>query len=235
MAIDNLQINPAEAKMDIKEAQEIMAELKEREAMEDEWELQEGIPQFSDPFIQKYFQGRDALIAQEAKHRNDQTFRELLSPMAQEACAIVSQIRFEEQQTLWTEELEDDLAKQYGAEVHPGMKFILAKERMQRSKLWQIVHRMPKGALLHCHLEAMIDFHWTIRRAKDQACGLQTTLRTTWCRYRKPPTAFLMAGKAGFIEWLVSRSSISTEESMNHHHGPMAILAQVHKLLRTCE
>jgi len=35
-----------------------------------EWSREEGIPLFSDPFIQKYYQGRDALIAQEDKHRS---------------------------------------------------------------------------------------------------------------------------------------------------------------------
>lgn len=41
------------------------------EVDEDElWELEQGIPQFADPFIQKYFDGRDALIAQEDKHRS---------------------------------------------------------------------------------------------------------------------------------------------------------------------
>jgi adenosine deaminase CECR1 len=35
-----------------------------------EWELEEGIPQFEDPFIQKYVQGREALIEQERKQRH---------------------------------------------------------------------------------------------------------------------------------------------------------------------
>ena len=35
-----------------------------------DWELEEGIPQPHEPVIQKYFQGRDALIAQEDKHRS---------------------------------------------------------------------------------------------------------------------------------------------------------------------
>jgi hypothetical protein len=35
-----------------------------------EWELEEGIPQFEDPFIQKYMQGREALIEQEKKKRH---------------------------------------------------------------------------------------------------------------------------------------------------------------------
>ena len=66
-----------------------------------QWEKDEGIPQIDDPFIQKYLDGRDALIAQEKSQRYDHAFRETLSPMAREASAIVSAIRYEEQQTLW--------------------------------------------------------------------------------------------------------------------------------------
>lgn len=84
--------------------------------------------------------------------------------MAQEACAIVSQIRFEEQQTLWTKEYEDSLLTDH-ADVFPGMMFSLAKERMEKSKLWQIVKKMPKGTLLHCHLEAMVDLDWALEEA----------------------------------------------------------------------
>lgn len=84
--------------------------------------------------------------------------------MAQEACAIVSQIRFEEQQTLWTKEYEDSLLTEH-VDVFPGMMFSLAKERMEKSKLWRIVKRMPKGALLHCHLEAMVDLDWALEEA----------------------------------------------------------------------
>lgn len=35
-----------------------------------EWELEEGIPQVGDPFIQQYLKGRDALIAEEHKRRH---------------------------------------------------------------------------------------------------------------------------------------------------------------------
>lgn len=34
------------------------------------WELEQGIPQPHDPVVQKYFQGRDALINQEEKQRS---------------------------------------------------------------------------------------------------------------------------------------------------------------------
>lgn len=55
-----------------------VGKLRLRDDLEDEldddleWELEEGIPQFEDPFIDKYMQGRDALIEQEKKHRHGQ-------------------------------------------------------------------------------------------------------------------------------------------------------------------
>lgn len=40
-----------------------------------EWELDEGVPQFDDPFIQKYLDGRDALIDQEHTRRHGKSLR----------------------------------------------------------------------------------------------------------------------------------------------------------------
>ncbi|KAL9094654.1 MAG: hypothetical protein Q9165_002923 [Trypethelium subeluteriae] len=86
--------------------------------------------------------------------------------MASEACAIVSQIRFEEQQTVWTSDFEDELART-DVDYYPGMMFTHAKERMEKTKLWKIVERMPKGALLHCHYEATVDTDWFIEQAME--------------------------------------------------------------------
>lgn len=44
--------------------------------------------------------------------------------------------------------------------MYPGMMFGLAKERMEMTKLWKIVRKMPKGALLHAHMDAMVDFDY---------------------------------------------------------------------------
>ncbi|KAF2276963.1 Metallo-dependent hydrolase [Westerdykella ornata] len=132
---------------------------------DEEWAQAEGVPSLTDPFIQKYLSGRDALVHEEKKRRSDRVFRENLSPTAAEACAIVDQIRFEEQQTLWTKNFEDSLVRHH-VDVFPGMMFSLAKERMEkRSRLWKIIRRMPKGALLHCHLEAMVDLDWALEEA----------------------------------------------------------------------
>lgn len=178
--------------------------------------------------------------------------------MAMEASAIVSQIRFEEQQTIWTDQLEDDMAKKSGGELYPGMMFSLAKERMEQTKLWKIVRRMPKGALLHCHLDAMIDQHWLFNEALETegihigasgslASATDRETQFVHFRYRKTSPAseaslwsgkckegtlvpikeaaesFPDGGKEGFIDWLVSRCSISAEESLHHHHGPNSI------------
>lgn len=85
--------------------------------------------------------------------------------MAAEASVIVSAIRAEEQMTLWNADFEDNLAKQEDVEAYPGMMFSLARERMEQSKLWRIVKKMPKGALLHCHLGAMGNLGWEINEA----------------------------------------------------------------------
>jgi len=38
------------------------------------------------------------------------------------------------------------------------MMFSLAKQTMEKTKLWRILRQMPKGALLHAHMDAMVDF-----------------------------------------------------------------------------
>ncbi len=40
------------------------------EAEVEDWEIEEGLPQMEDQFIQRYFQGRNALIEQEKKQRS---------------------------------------------------------------------------------------------------------------------------------------------------------------------
>ena len=136
-----------------------MAEVSDPESI---WEIKEGLPQFEDQFIQQYFQGREALIEQEKAQRSDYSFRQSLTPLATEACLIVSRILAEERQSIWTGEFQDDVARGEGVNMYPGMMFSLALETMERTKSFQIVKKMPKGALLHAHQDAMIDVDWLI-------------------------------------------------------------------------
>ena len=124
-----------------------------------DWEVEEGLPRFEDQFIQKYLQGREALIDQEKSQRSDYTFRQSLNPIAVEACTIVSRILAEERQTVWTGVSQNGVGQQ---DLYPGMMFTLAQDLMKTTKSWNIVKKMPKGAILHAHQDAMIDVDWLI-------------------------------------------------------------------------
>ncbi|KAL9612933.1 MAG: hypothetical protein Q9167_002516 [Letrouitia subvulpina] len=127
-----------------------------------DWETREGLPKLTDPFIQQYLQGREALIEQEFSQRSDSSFRQSLTPLAVEACRIISRMRDEEHRTIWSGGSLGELLQQNEISPHPGMTFALAKDRMEMTKTWQIVSKMPKGALLHAHLDAMIDVDWLV-------------------------------------------------------------------------
>lgn len=125
-------------------------------------EITQDIPSLSDPFVQKYISGRSNLIAQERTSRSDASFRASLSPIAKHACDIVERIRTHENETIWTPQVEESLAQSTNECIFPGMMFMLAKDRMESTKLWKIVRNMPKGCLLHAHMDAMVNFEYLI-------------------------------------------------------------------------
>ncbi|KAJ9664045.1 hypothetical protein H2198_000548 [Neophaeococcomyces mojaviensis] len=127
-----------------------------------EWELDEGVPQPDDPFIQKYMNGRTALIEQEKKQRHDRAFKLSMSPFAKRAAKILQAIRKRELHEKWTSQYEDSLAEQNGGNLYPGMMFTLAQDRAEKTDLWRCLERMPKGALLHAHMDAMFDIEWLV-------------------------------------------------------------------------
>lgn len=127
-----------------------------------DWEIRDGLPQPTDQFIQQYLQGREALMEQEKAQRSDYAFRQSLNPLAAEACAIVSRIRQEEYLTVWKNRQGSGPLSENEVQSFPGMMFTLARKKIETTKTWEIVRRMPKGALLHAHLDGMIDVEWLI-------------------------------------------------------------------------
>ena len=102
-----------------------------------------------------------------------------MSPLARGAARIMASIRKNELKTIWTPTFEASYSAvatanvdagaskpvephHANAPVNSGMMFAQARARMETTKLWQIMERMPKGALLHAHLEAMVDVDWLI-------------------------------------------------------------------------
>ncbi|KAK2811689.1 hypothetical protein FQN50_002035 [Emmonsiellopsis sp. PD_5] len=115
------------------------------------------IPDDVSESVAKHMQARQALISEEKQQRSDAIFRTTLTPTAQRACAIVSRIRADEATKIWRKASNGDDGDE---ELYPGMMFTLAKARMESTRLWQIARKMPKGALLHCHMGAMVDLKW---------------------------------------------------------------------------
>ena len=95
----------------------------------------------------------------------DYNLRRSLSPIAARACEIVSRIRAKEQKERWSKELNGNGdAHQTDEILYPGVMFHLAKGRMENTDLWKIVERMPKGSLLHAHMDAMFDIDFLIEQ-----------------------------------------------------------------------
>ncbi|KAI9932684.1 hypothetical protein ASPWEDRAFT_47124 [Aspergillus wentii DTO 134E9] len=130
-----------------------------------DWELEEGVPQVEDPFIQQYLKGRNSLILEEQKQRHDFNLRKSLSPTAAKACEIVSKIRARELKEVWTKGMNESAAHQSDEILYPGVMFNLAKGRMEHTDLWKIVQKMPKGSLLHAHMDAMFEIDFLIEQA----------------------------------------------------------------------
>ncbi|EFZ01677.1 adenosine/AMP deaminase domain protein [Metarhizium robertsii] len=129
----------------------------------DVWdEISQDIPSASDPFIQQYMAGRENLINQEKTSRSDTSFRKSLSPIAKRACTIVDRIRSHEHKTVWTPDVEEHMAQTSHECIFPGMMFMFAKDRMESTNLWKIVRKMPKGCLLHSHMDAMVNFDYLL-------------------------------------------------------------------------
>ncbi|KIW43834.1 uncharacterized protein PV06_04896 [Exophiala oligosperma] len=155
-----------------------------------EWEYDEGIPQVEDPFIQRYMSGRSALIEQEKKQRHDVMFKKTMSPLAKQASKIMSAIRRRELRDVWTSEFEESLMDINGGNLYPGMMFTLARDRIEKTDLWKIIEKMPKGALLHAHLEAMIDIDWLVDQALAEK-GFCILAPEGLCDTKKRETSFL--------------------------------------------
>lgn len=225
----------------------------------DDWdEIAKTIPSHDDPFLQQYTAGRERLIAEEKRQRADASFRANLSPVARRAHRIVERIRAEEQRTLWTPAYEDGLAARAGCTMHSGMMFTLAKARMERTRLWRIVRRLPKGAVLHAHLDAIVDLDFVFAALLDEP-GMHVATATApghladaaareeavvsfrfFARERNPAMSiwdarsyapgefvplvraaetFPDGGRAGWIRWMKSKTTISETDSVEQHHG----------------
>ncbi|OGM49982.1 adenosine deaminase family protein [Aspergillus bombycis] len=127
-----------------------------------DWELEEGIPQVDDPFIQQYLKGRTSLVLEEQKQRYDTNLRKALSPVATKACDIVSKIRARDLTILG---LNEGNPRQLNPTPQTSHIPQLNRDEVQKTDLWRILQKMPKGSLLHAHMETMLDIDFVIEEA----------------------------------------------------------------------
>lgn len=78
--------------------------------------------------------------------------------MATEASRIVKLLRAQELKQVWTKEVTNQIAEENEAPLYPGMQFALARDKIQETKLWKIVQKMPKGARASNYLVNYVSF-----------------------------------------------------------------------------
>jgi adenosine deaminase CECR1 len=96
----------------------------------------------------------------------DALFKSTFTPISARAAKTLARIRQKELATTWTSSYDDSISSatsKTGGHLFPGMMFTLARDRMEKeSTVWRIIERMPKGALLHAHMDAMFDIDWLV-------------------------------------------------------------------------
>lgn len=109
-----------------------------------------------------YLADRDRLIKQDRALRADAAKLENLSKTEAEAERIVRELRAKEAISVWGAEHE------YIERTFPGMEFLTSKSVIVKTKVFDLLHRMPKGALLHAHLDATVDVDFLLSRILEQ-------------------------------------------------------------------
>ncbi|KAG9019560.1 hypothetical protein FRB90_000468 [Tulasnella sp. 427] len=113
-----------------------------------------------------YQEARQALIAEDRSLRLDSQTQHLNalgdSETLQKVDGIIRNIRTREAQSVWAQETERI------PHIFPGMEFLTAKETIQGTELFKWVRKLPKGALLHVHMDATCDAEFLLRVALEE-------------------------------------------------------------------
>ncbi|EPS97019.1 hypothetical protein FOMPIDRAFT_1129241 [Fomitopsis schrenkii] len=140
-----------------------------------------------------YMRRRDALIERDRALRVDTSRLRSLSDIETRAEAAMRMIRTSEAATIWGAEksIFEYNPVDSTPNVFPGMAFLtgelvsihvelVARDTVTKTKLFHLLSKMPKGALLHAHLDAMVNVNVLLRLALDQpAMHVRASLRLT--------------------------------------------------------
>ncbi|KAF5373693.1 hypothetical protein D9758_000762 [Tetrapyrgos nigripes] len=111
--------------------------------------------------LSEYTKQRDELIKVDQAQRADRK-RGPLSPAEALADKVIRDLRAVEATTLWSAE--------HPSIPHPfpGMEFLTGRNIIMQSKLFEILSKMPKGSLLHAHLDATVNVPFLLDLALKQ-------------------------------------------------------------------
>ncbi|KAF7360394.1 Adenosine deaminase CECR1-A [Mycena venus] len=101
------------------------------------------------PTYEHYKQERAALIDRDRSLRAD--YAQVFSETELKADRIVRSIRTAEAASIWGAK-HPEIAHPF-----PGMEFLTGRSIIVKTKLFEILSKMPKGALLHVHLDATVN------------------------------------------------------------------------------
>ncbi|KAF9015519.1 hypothetical protein BDQ17DRAFT_1295372 [Cyathus striatus] len=112
--------------------------------------------------LTEYHEKRSAFIENDRSLRRESQRAHLRSANELKAEEIVRKIRAQEAEGIWKEE------HPYIPHPFPGMEFLTGRSVITRTKLFQILNKMPKGALLHAHLDATVNAEFLLAKALQQ-------------------------------------------------------------------
>ncbi|GBE89111.1 Adenosine deaminase CECR1-A [Sparassis crispa] len=111
--------------------------------------------------MEEYLERRKQLIHADRAQRVDSPLnRASLTDLEQRADAVVRSIRTAEAKSVWAFESKSIFEyspEDTSANVFPGMEFLTARNTIIQTKLFRVLNKMPKGALLHAHLDATVN------------------------------------------------------------------------------
>ncbi|KAG9119192.1 hypothetical protein FRC07_005932 [Ceratobasidium sp. 392] len=109
--------------------------------------------------LEEYNQKRATLIASERALRFDAVAIASATEQENRAADILRNIRTREAAEIWNASAEKLM--------YPGMEFLIAKETILQTELYKIIKKMPKGGLLHGHMDAMCDASFLYQAALE--------------------------------------------------------------------
>ena len=180
--------------------------------------------------LSEYLADRDKLMKQDRALRVDAVKLDDLTPTEAAAEQIVRDMRAEEAVSVWGVERE-------GIEhPFPGMEFLTSRSVIMRTKVFNVLHKvssgcllsnlvavlsefvskMPKGGLLHAHLDATVDVNFLLNRILEQEA---LYIRASAPLTTLSPTANVLPEFSPFAQSEVKLSAVQSLTDVSYDGG----------------